>query len=422
MTAAIIRKDVPHAALWLCALIWLWPVAAPAAEPVKLAVILGLSGPFALQGEEAAKQFRGIADLINAQGGVLGGRPVEIVALDGKTNPQDSLLALTQAVGQNVQFVASAVTSVVHALSDAVAKHNERNPSRRVLLLTFDARDPAITEAKCNFWNFRFAPHIDVEMNFLTDYVARQKDLNKVYLLNQDYAYGHAVSRAARDMLSKKRADVRIVGDEFVPLGKVKDFAPYATKIRAAQADSIITGNWGNDLFLLVKAGHESGIKVRYYNFVPYLAGTATALGAASAGKVWGITNWHANAEPNPYGAYNADFKAKYKAAGNFDYLQILRTVEMLAQAIDKAQTTDPLKVSYALEGLKRNGPEGEAWMRAEDHQIVAPLYLASFAKAGQPGVTFDVENTGYGWKTEAKVEAKDAVPELKCKMERPTR
>jgi branched-chain amino acid transport system substrate-binding protein len=58
--------------------------------------------------------------------------------------------------------------------------------------------------------------------------------------------------------------------------------------------------------------------------------------------------------------------------------------------------------------------------MRAEDHQIVAPLYLASFVKAGQPGVKFDVEDTGYGWRLEGKAEAKDAVPAIKCTMRRP--
>ena len=160
-----------------------------AADPVKIAVIVGLSGPFALGGEEYVKKFQGIADLINAKGGVLGGRKVEIVPLDGKTTPQDSVLALNQAIDQNITFVATTVSSVAHALSDAIAKHNARNTERRVLLLNFDARDPALTEAKCNFWHFRFVQHVDTEMNFLTDYLASRKEVARVYLMNQDYAY-----------------------------------------------------------------------------------------------------------------------------------------------------------------------------------------------------------------------------------------
>ena len=391
------------------------------AEPVRLAVITPLSGPFALQGEDAVRQFRGIADLINAKGGVLDGRPLEIVPLDGKAAAQESLLALKQAIDQHIAFVATHISSVAHTLSDAIIKHNERNPTQRMLLLTFDARDPALTEEKCSFWHFRFNYHTDSDVNFLTDYLARQPNARKVYLLNQDYAYGQSVSRAAREMLTKKRPDIQIVGDDMVPLGKVKDFAPYVAKIRAADADSIITGNWGNDLSLFVKAAHEAGLKARFYTFVAYTVGVAPAIGSAGADRVWGVFPWFANAPPNPYEKYNAEFKAKYKSPKNFDYAPIYRIAEMLTAAIAKAQTADPLKVAYALEGIHFSGAGGEAWMRAEDHQIVAPLYLASFAKAGQPAVKYDQEDTGYGWKLEGKVEAKDAVPEKKCTMQRPS-
>ena len=391
-----------------------------AADPVKLAVIVSLSGPFALSGQETIKGFQGIADLVNAKGGVLSGRKLEIVPLDGKANPQDSVLALIQAIDQSITFVATTTSSVTHALSAAIAQHNARNPERRVLLLDYDARDPALTEAKCNFWHFRFVQHTDTEMNFLTDYLASRKEMTKVHLINQDYAYGQSVSKAAKEMLAKKRPDIQIVGDDLIPLGKVKDFAPYVAWIRAADADSVITGNWGNDLFLLLKAGHQSGLNVHYYSLVPFTAGTATAIAGAGVDRLTGVFAWHANAEPNPYSKYNAEFKAKYKAIGNFDHIQSIRTVEMLVQAIDKALSTDALKVAYKLEGMHYNGPSGDSWMRAEDHQMIVPVYLANFVKAGQPGVKFDLENTGFGWKNEAKVEAKDAVPAMRCKMERP--
>jgi branched-chain amino acid transport system substrate-binding protein len=73
-------------------------------------------------------------------------------------------------------------------------------------------------------------------------------------------------------------------------------------------------------------------------------------------------------AQLNPYEKYNAEFKAKYKSPKNFDYAPIYRIGEMLTVAIGKAQTTDPVKVAYALEGLHYSGAGGEAWMRADDH------------------------------------------------------
>jgi branched-chain amino acid transport system substrate-binding protein len=114
------------------------------------------------------------------------------------------------------------------------------------------------------------------------------------------------------------------------------------------------------------------------------------------------------------------DYKAKYRTVSNAAYLPAFRVVEMLAGALDKAGTTDPVKVAYSLEGLKYAGPSGASWMRAEDHQMIAPLYILNLVKAGQAGVKYDEEKTGYGWKTETFIEAKDIVPPVKCQMERP--
>ena len=390
-----------------------------AAEILKIGAIMQLSGAFALQGEESFKQFRGMADLVNAKGGLYDGRKIEIVGLDGKGTPQDSLVALNQAIDRNIRYVISQQSSVAHALNDAIAKHNARNPERRILMMTSDARDPAITEAKCNFWNFRVHYHAETEVNFLTDYLAKQPSVRKVYLMNQDYAWGHAVASASRG-LARKRSDIQIVGDDLVPLGKVKDFVPYVAKIKASGADTVITGNWGTDLFLLVRAGDDLGLDVRYYTFTGNLAGTVAALSVAGNERVYSTLPWHINAETNPYDKFNQEYRDKYRSGQNFDYIMAHRAVYVLAQAIDKARSDDPLKVAYALEGHSFEGPEGKMWIRPEDHQIVAPVYLAKLTKAGAAGIKYDVENTGMGWKTVSKVDSSGAIPEMKCKMERP--
>ena len=173
-----------------------------AADTIKLAVLGPMSGPFALQGEERLKIFQASADIVNARGGVLGGRKIEIVAFDNKSNPQESLIVLRQAIDQDIRFVASSASNVAHAVSDALVKHNARNPGQRVLFFDFNALDPALTESKCNFWHFRFEVHSDTQVNALTDYMIRQPSVRKVYLINQDYAFGQAVSKAAKEMLA----------------------------------------------------------------------------------------------------------------------------------------------------------------------------------------------------------------------------
>jgi branched-chain amino acid transport system substrate-binding protein len=393
---------------------------AHAADTIKVAFLGSLSGPFALQGEETLKNILAAADIVNARGGVQDGRKLEIVPFDNKGNPQESLIVLKQAIDKDIRYVISGVSNIAHALSDALEKHNARNPDQSVLFLDYGALDPALTEAKCSFWHFRFESHAEMQVGVLTDYVAKRAWVKRVYLINQDYAHGQAVSRASLEMLARKRPDIEVVANEFVPLGKVKDFAPYVAKIRASGADSVVTGSWGNDLSLLIKAGNEAGLNVNYYTLLAAFFGTPSAIGASGVDRVKTIYAWNINAADPAWEKTLLEYKAKYHGVTNMDYLPVFRAMEMLASATKKAGTTDPLRVAYAMEGIKYAGPSGESWMRAEDHQLIAPIYVLGLAKAGAPGVKHDAEGTGLGWKVEALIEAKDTVPPIRCQMERP--
>ncbi|MFN0040811.1 MAG: branched-chain amino acid ABC transporter substrate-binding protein, partial [Burkholderiales bacterium] len=409
----------PVRLLFSC-LLYLHLAVAWSADSVKIAVVVGLSGPNAIYGEGQLHAFNAAADIVNARGGVLGGRKVQIVPMDHKNTPQEALIQLKRALDDDIGYVASTVSSVVHALSDAVSKHVVRNPDKPVLLLNFNSLDPALTESKCSFWQFRFEPHADMQLAALTKFMASQKSLQKVYLLNQDYAFGQGVSKGSREQLNSRRPDIAIVGDELIPLAKVKDFAPYIAKIRATGADSVLTGNWGTDLSLLLKASNEMGFKAHYYALLAAGFGTPSAIGAAGADRIKTIYSWHLNATDSKWERTILDYQKRFNTQADIAYLPAFRTVEMLASAINKAGSTDPIKVAHALEGLHFDGPTGDSWMRAEDHQIIAPLYVMSFVKAGQAGAKHDIEGTGYGWKTEAIIASAENVPAIKCQMERP--
>ena len=391
-------------------------------DKIRVALIVPLSGTFALVFEENLKLFRAAADDINARGGVLGGKKIEIVPFDNKGTPQETLIVLNQVIDQDIQYVLATISSVALALSDALTKHNQRNPDKRVLYLNYDAREPSLTEDKCSFWHFRFQPNSDMQVKVLTDHMAAQPSVKKVYMINQDYAWGHSFRRAARENLAKRRPDIEIVGDDLVPLGKVKDFAPYISKIRAAGADTVLTGNWGNDLVLLIKASSQSGLKSEFYTTHSFVWGTPTAIGAAGADRIKTIMAFHINEAGAEWEKKILAPEPKYNPIAHMDFLPSWQTLEMFAQAVEQVKSTDPYKVAVALEGMKYKGPAGESWMRAEDHQLMAPIYVTSFVKAGQKGVKYDTENTGFGWKTEMVVAAKDTVPPIRCQMERPAR
>jgi branched-chain amino acid transport system substrate-binding protein len=396
-------------------LIPVWP-----AETIKLAFIGGLSGPYALQDEELLKNFRMAADLVNTAGGVLGGKRLEIVTFDGKANPQESLIALKQAIDQDIRYVVSGRSNIALAIEEALVKHNFRNPERSVLFLNYNGLDPVLTESKCNFWHFRFSPHADTLVTMLTDQMAARHTVHKVYLINQDYAFGQAAAHAAKERLASAHPEIQLVGDDLIPLQKIKDFAPYVAKIRASGADGVLTANWGSDFTLLIRAANETGLKADFFTVAATNPGTAAAIGPAGAERVRTTSSWHINAADPGWQKTLLDYQVRYRAIAHLDSLLTIRPVFMIAAAFEKAGSTDPTRVAFALEGMAYAGPSGNSWMRAEDHQMISPIGIFKFTKAGQPGVKYDEEGTGYGWLNENMVEAKQLIPPMKCNMERP--
>ena len=392
------------------------------AETIKIAYVGGMSGPASLQALEILKDFQAAAELVNLRDGVLGGKEFAVVPYDNKLNAQETLVVLRKAIDEGAQYVLAGTSLTAGAINDALLKHNARNPNQVVLLLDYNAQEPALTESRCSFWHFRFISHTDTSVGILADHIANQPEIHKIYLINQDYSFGQAVARSAREFLKSRRPDIEIVGDDLHPLGKVKDFAPYVSKIHASGADAVITGNWGNDLILLMKGSAEAGLKAVYYTINGTVPGTVAGVGSAGVGRMRSIGSWHINAADASWRKKLVGYKAKFGSTTNMDYILAYRTMDMLAAAMNTAGTADPTKVAFTLEGMKYNGFTGPTWMRAEDHQIMAPLYILSLAKAGQPPVEYDEEVSGYGWKTEAFFEAKDTVPPMKCQMVRPPR
>ena len=392
------------------------------AENIKIAFIDPLSGAFASTGVNGLHQYEFAAEtLVNAKGGVLGGQNFEIVGFDNKVSPKESLVQLQVAIDQGINYVVQGNSSgVAHALTDAIKKHNERNPDNRVLFLNYSAVDPALTNEKCNFWHFRFDANADIKMDALTDVMAANTDLKKVYIIGQDYSFGKAVASAAVSMLGEKRPDIEIVGNELHPIGKVQDFTPYARKIVASGADAVITGNWGSDMLGLGKAVLENGFTGPIYTYYAAADGITAAFGEAGVGSLKLVAEGGDN-PPNGEAAmeYVKAFKAKYPD-GNISQSRITNVIQMLAMAIDEAGTaTDVVKVANALEGMSWDGSlwGGTHMMRASDHQLIQDVHIYGHEKVEAP---FDFDNSGYGLKIESTiVNAGEALPTT-CEMERP--
>ncbi|MBK8765800.1 MAG: branched-chain amino acid ABC transporter substrate-binding protein [Burkholderiaceae bacterium] len=368
---------------------------------IKLIYTDPLSGPFAQVGDANLKQWQYVISYINATGGALG-RKFELIPFDSKTQPAEALLALKAATDQNAPFlVHCSGSNIAAALIEAVDKHNARNPENRILYINCGAVATELTNEKCSFWHFRFDINVAQKVEVMVR--ALPKDIKKVYLLNQDYLFGQSVQRDAKIFLQKLRPDIQIVGDELIPLGKVKDFSPYVTKIKAAGAQALISGNWGPDINLLVKAGIESGSDLRYYTMYTHLAGGPTAMGPAADGKVYSVMQFSENLAPQLKNESAEGWTAAFRDANKFEFTSAtFRTIlEYLQAAITKANSVDPVKIAYALEGLSQKDFLGyDTVMRKDDHQFISEYIVGNFAK----GVKYDAEGTGLGWKPDTIV------------------
>jgi branched-chain amino acid transport system substrate-binding protein len=398
-------KSAVTLALTVVVVAWLASAATPA-ETIKIAFIDPLSGPFAATGENGLNQFKYAADAINKNGGVLG-RQLEMVGFDNKVSPQESLIQLKKVIGDGIVFIFQGNSSgVAHAISDAVLKHNERNAGNRVLYLNYSAVDPALTNEKCQYWHFRFDAEADMKMAALTDVIAANKNIKKMYIIGQDYSFG--------------KPDIQIVGNELHPIGKVKDFSPYVQKIVASGADAVITGNWGADMIGLAKAANDGGLKVPFYTYYAASDGVTAAIGAAGVDRIRLVHESHpGNPDaPKALGEYITGYR-KLHPQNDVNQPRINTALNMLALAIKKSGTVDADKVAAALEGMEYTNLSGDqVIMRRADHQLQMPIYISVHTNKN---IKYDLDASGFGLSLESKVEREKASQPTTCKMQRPS-
>ncbi len=391
-------------------------------EPVRLAFMDPLSGTFASIGNSGLTQLQFAADhLFNSKGGILGGRMIEIVPLDNKQSPTETQIQFRRAVSEGIQIIFQGNSSAVaNTLNSTISRHNRRNPGQEVLQINYSAVDPILTEEECSFWHFRFDAHAIMKLDVLTDFIALNEDIKSVYIIGQDYSFGQVVSDTSISMLNAKRPDISIAGNEFHPIGQVKDFTPYVTKIVSSGADAVITGNFGADMVSLARSIIDSGLDIPIYTFYAAYDGITATLGADGKDKIRLVHNEASN--PYPTEARKDYTRAFKQANPNNDLTQarIHNALMMVVAAMEKAQSSDPYDVALALEDMRFTTLNGdEIWMRATDHQIFQEIHVSVHT---DEGIEFDADNSGYGLLSEYRVPAEQTIRETSCQMRRPRR
>jgi branched-chain amino acid transport system substrate-binding protein len=393
--------------------------------PIQLALIEGLSGPFGNTGEAVFRNMQWAVERVNQRGGVRlpqGARKLVITRYDSKSQTEEALSALRSAIDDGAGFVLQGNSSAVAAaLLDALNKHNAREPDKRMLFLNYSAVDPALTNELCSFWHFRFDAHSDMRLAALMQVLEKDRQVHRMYLIGQDYSFGQAVVREAKRQLALQRPDIALVGEELHPVGRVKDFLPYATKIKASGADAVITGNWGNDLSLLIKAARDVGFEGKFYTFYGNALGAPAAIGMSGVGRVVAVADWL----PNVTGKASADFYRAFRdrfpqPSDDYVHMRMQLMVEALVQAIETAQSVSAVPVAKALERVQIQKFGQRGFMRASDHQFQQSLVVGLMDHQGEPGVPFDVEGSSYGFRVIKTLSPEAAQLPSQCQMQRP--
>ena len=385
-------------------------------ETVKIAWIDPLTGLMAPVGQNQIKSFQFMAEYFSQNNPA--GVKFEMVPIDNKLSPQESINAVKSAIDQGIRYITQGNGSgAAAAISDYVTKHNERNPGKEVVYINYAAVDPDLTNSKCSYWHFRLDADTSMKMEALTTFMKDQPGIEKIYLINQNYAHGHQVAKYAKEMIARKMPKAQIVGEDLHPLAQTRDFAPYIAKIKASGADTIITGNWGSDLTLLVKAANDAGLNAKFYTYYAGVTGTPTALGPGAEGRVYQVSY-----NNSAMGGETRKIMDEFKKRFNDDWYTAAtyHLFALLSNAMAQAKSTDPVKVAAAMSGLKFKSFNGEVEMRRQDHQLQQGLFITTWKKAGPPPNDYSVENTGYNFQPVKAYEAYVASTPTSCQMKRP--
>jgi len=394
--------------------------AAAQAAPVKIGMVETLSGPQASSGQAYRAGVRYAIDKFNASGG-WNGEPVQLIEYDNQGGPAGASEKLKAAVADGVQIIVQGSSSAIGGqITEDVRKYNLRNPGKEVVYINVGAEALELTGEKCNFYHFRFACNAQIRAKALVQAMKEAKALGtKVYSINQNYSWGQDMEQAIVD--NAGAGGYQVVDKTLHDVNKIQDFAPYVSKISASGAETVMTGNWSNDLLLMMKAAKATGLKARFGTVYLDQPGNVSNAGDLAIG------NFVVHAfNPEAAGAagerFVADYTAKIGHAPVFVEPQTVFGLDMVTDALKRTRPVggalDVNAFAKALETGKFMTPMGEMSMRAADHQVQMPLVVSVVSKDAK----YKADGTDMGFKP-VKVFSAEAISvpaQASCKMQRP--
>lgn len=412
----MMKREIVPAVMMLAALGAMPAVAAP----VKIGLVETLSGPQASTGQVYRDAVRYAVDQINAAGG-WNGEPVQLIQYDNQGGPSGAADKLKTAAAEGVQLIVQGASSAIGGqITEDVRKHNLRNPGREMVYINMGAEALDLTGEKCNFYHFRFAGNADVRTKALVQGMKKANALGtRVYAINQNYSWGQDMERAI--IANAVPGGYTVVAKTLHDVNKIQDFAPYVAKISASGADTVMTGNWSNDLLLLMKASKAAGLKARYGTVYLDQPGNLANAGDLAIGN-FVVHTFNAEAGGAQGEQFLNDYKTRMGHAPVFVEPQTVYGMLMVADALKRSPAKngalDVVAFAKALETARIPTPMGEMSMRAADHQAQLPMVVSVVSREARN----KVDGTDMGFEPVLLLSAQEASTpaQTSCQMVRP--
>lgn len=387
------------------------------AEALKIGIIESLSGAQTSTGRLFATAAQFVIDQINAEGG-FNGAPIEVVEYDNAGGATDAAARFRQAAADGVHIVLQGASSAIAGqITEDVRRHNLRNPGNEVMFMNLGAEALELTGDKCHFYHFRFTTTAPMRVNALVAAMSEAGDLGeRVYSINQNYSWGRDMEEAI--IGAAETGGYEVVDTDLHEVNRIQDFSPFVAKIRASQADTVMTGNWSNDLLLLMKAAGDAGLDVRFGTTFLDLPGSVANAGDTAIGHY--IANL-ANLELQD----EAWIKAYEDYSGHVPvYIepQTINAISMLRNALSGLDfgggDISVTEIAKALERATLETSNGTLSIRPEDHQVITPVVVSRV----EEGAAFPADGTQLGFVPVKVVQAEEAMypAQDSCNMERP--
>ncbi|MGB9700023.1 MAG: ABC transporter substrate-binding protein [Thermodesulfobacteriota bacterium] len=342
------------------------PTSIKAQDTVNIVMLDPLSGAFKDIGERSVMGAQFAVDEINAAGGLLG-KKIKLLPEDSQLKPDVAVRKATKAILEDkAKFIFQlSSTAVARALMDVAEKN-------KVIFVTFGAESDFLTGKDFNPYFFRTCFTTGNRSRAYVEFF-KTKPWRKFYLINMDYAFGHAVAEDFKRVAKSIMPDLKIVGEDYHPLA-TKDFGPYITKILASGAEIIYTGNWGTDIEVLMKQGAQMGVKARYATYFLDDHIQLPNVGEAAIGS-FVMSTYLPTLDTPKNKAFLEKWHKKYKdtkhpwPTSNIGYGY--NGAMFLFEAIKKAKSFEAEAIIKTWEGMEYDSLVGKQIMRACDHQVL---------------------------------------------------